>query len=212
LAAEELVSLMTPIIKAFIADIGVEATSHGLQIFGGAGYIRDTGMEQLVRDARIAQIYEGTNGIQALDLAGRKLVQANGRLLRRFFYPVSEFIQENSRSSEMRPFVLPLQKSLGTLQEATLWLAQQGLTDRNEIGAAATDYLRLFGLVALAYMWARSAKLALGKIGGDKDGFYRAKLATARFFMSHLLPHTQGILTALKSGARPIMDFREDWF
>jgi butyryl-CoA dehydrogenase len=212
LAAEELVSLMTPIIKAFVADIGIEATSHGLQVFGGAGYIRDTGMEQLVRDARVAQIYEGTNGIQALDLAGRKLVQANGRLLRRFFYPVSQFIEETSGSSELQPFVLPLRKSLDRLQEATLWMAQKGLSDREEIGAAATDYLRLFGLVALAYLWARSAKLALGKIGGDKYGFYRAKLATARFFMSRLLPQTEGILTMLKSGARPIMDFRDEWF
>jgi butyryl-CoA dehydrogenase len=211
-AAEELVSLMTPIIKAFIADIGVEATNHGLQVFGGAGYIRDTGMEQLVRDARIAQIYEGTNGIQGLDLAGRKLFQDNGRLLRRFFYPVSEFIEENSEPAEMQPFMQPLAKALARLQEATLWLAQQGLTDRDEIGAAATDYLRLFGLVALAYMWAQSAKLALEKIGGDKDGFYRTKLATARFFMSRLLPQTQGILAALKSGAGPIMDFREQWF
>jgi butyryl-CoA dehydrogenase len=212
LAAEEPVSLMTPIIKAFIADIGVEATSHGLQVFGGAGYIRDTGMEQLVRDARVAQIYEGTNGIQALDLAGRKLLQANGRLLRRFFYPVSQFIEENSAPGDMQRFVQPLRKSFKRLQEATLWLAQQGITDRNEIGAAATDYLRLFGFVALAYLWARSAKLALGKIGGDGDGFYRAKLATARFFMSRLLPQTEGTLTALKSGARPIMDFREEWF
>jgi alkylation response protein AidB-like acyl-CoA dehydrogenase len=212
LAAEELVSLMTPIIKAFLADIGVEATNQGLQVFGGAGYIRDAGMEQLVRDARIAQIYEGTNGIQALDLAGRKLTQENGRLLRRFFYPVSQFIEENSETAQMQPFVQPLAKTLGRLQQATLWLAQQGLTDRDEIGAAATDYLRLFGLVALAYMWGRSAKLALGNIGSDKDGFYPAKLATARFFMSRLLPQTQGILMTLKSGAGPIMDFGEDWF
>jgi alkylation response protein AidB-like acyl-CoA dehydrogenase len=212
LAAEELVSLMTPIIKAFIADIGVEATNLGLQVFGGAGYIRDTGIEQLVRDARIAQIYEGTNGIQALDLAGRKLFQQNGRLLRRFFYPVSEFIEENSQAAELKLFVLPLRQSLGRLQEATLWLAEQGLRDRDEIGAAATDYLRLFGLTTLAYMWARAAKLALKKTGGEKDSFYRAKLATARFFMSRLLPQTQGILLALKSGAAPIMDFPEEWF
>jgi alkylation response protein AidB-like acyl-CoA dehydrogenase len=212
LPAEELVSLMTPIIKAFIADIGVEATNHGLQVFGGAGYICATGMEQLARDARIAQIYEGTNGIQALDLAGRKLFQENGRLLRRFFYPVSQFIEENSGSSELQPFVLPLRKSLDRLQEATLWMAQKGLTDREEIGAAATDYLRLFGLVALAYLWARTAKLALRKTGGDRDGFYHAKLATARFFMSRLLPQTQGLFTSLKSGAGPIMDFRDEWF
>ena len=133
-------------------------------------------------------------------------------MLRRFFYPVSQFIEENSEAAEMQTFMQPLAKALGRLQEATLWLAQQGLTDRDEIGAAATDYLRLFGLVALAYMWARSAKLALEKIGGDKDSFHRANLATARFFMSRLLPQTQGLLASLKSGAGPIMDFREEWF
>jgi hypothetical protein len=112
----------------------------------------------------------------------------------------------------MQPFVQPLANALGRLQEATLWLAQKSLTDRDEIGAAATDYLRLFGLVALAYMCGRSAKLAHGKIARDKDGFYSAKLTTARFFMSRLLPQTQGILAALKSGAGPVMDFRDEWF
>jgi hypothetical protein len=211
-AAQELVSLMTPIIKAFISDIGVEVTNQGLQIFGGAGYIRSTGVEQLVRDARIAQNYEGTNGIQALDLAGRKLFQENGRLLRRFFYPVSDFLEENSHRAELQPFVVPFRESVERLQEATLWVAERGLTDREEIGAAATDYLRLFGLVALAYIWSRSAQVALGRIAGEKKDFYCAKLATARFFVNHLLPQTKGILTALKSGAELIMNFREEWF
>jgi alkylation response protein AidB-like acyl-CoA dehydrogenase len=211
-AAQELVELMTPIIKAFVSDIGVEATNQALQIFGGAGYIRATGIEQLVRDARIAQIYEGTNGIQALDLTGRKLFQENGRLLRRFFYPATYFIEENSASAELQPFVLPFRESVERLRSATLWVADRGLADREEIGAAATDYLRLFGLVALAYVWARSAKHALGGIDSDRKNFYRAKLATAGFFMTRLLPQTRGILTALKSGAEPIMNFREEWF
>ncbi|HWP58968.1 MAG TPA: acyl-CoA dehydrogenase C-terminal domain-containing protein [Candidatus Acidoferrales bacterium] len=211
-AAEELVSLMTPIIKAFVADIGFEATNRGLQVFGGAGYICATGMEQLVRDARIAQIYEGTNGIQALDLAGRKLFHENGRLLRRFFYPALAFVEENSEASGLESFVLPLRRSLLRLQEATLWLAERGLKDPDEAGAAATEYLRLFGLAALGYLWAQSAKVALAKSAADRDGFYRAKLATARFFFSRLLPETEALLAALQSGAGPITDFREEWF
>jgi alkylation response protein AidB-like acyl-CoA dehydrogenase len=211
-AADELVGLMTPIVKAFFSDCGFEATNLGLQVFGGAGYLRDTGMEQLVRDARVAQIYEGTNGIQALDLAGRKLPQQSGRLLRRFFHPAQEFIEANQADPQMQEFVLPFAQSFSKLREVTLWIAQEGLTDRDQVGAAASDYLRMFGLVVLAYMWARMAKVALGRLGGEKDGFYRAKVLTARFYMSRLLPQTQGLLAAVKSGAAPIMEFREEWF
>jgi butyryl-CoA dehydrogenase len=210
--AEDLVSLMTPIIKAFVTDYGFEATNLGLQVFGGAGYIRDSGMEQLVRDARIAQIYEGTNGIQALDLVGRKLPQHTGRLLRRFFLPVSRFIEENTGDAELEPFVSPLAKAFGRLQQATLWVAQQSLKDREEAGAAACDYLRMFALVTLAYMWARTAKVAIGKLTGEREAFHRAKLATANFYMKRLLPQTSSLFAAIMSGAGPIMDVREEWF
>ncbi len=210
--AEDLVALMTPVIKAFFTDYGFEATNLGLQVFGGYGYIKDFGMEQLVRDSRIAQIYEGTNGVQALDLVGRKLPQHAGRLLRRFFHPVSQFIEETSGKSEMQEFVLPLAKAFGRLQQVTLWAAQEGLKDREQLGAAASDYLRLFALVALAYMWARMAKVALGKQGGEKDAFYQAKLATARFYMTRLLPQTSALMATIMSGAGPIMDVHEDWF
>ncbi|MCZ6626023.1 MAG: acyl-CoA dehydrogenase family protein, partial [Deltaproteobacteria bacterium] len=153
--ADDLVALMTPVIKAFFTDYGFEATNLGLQVFGGYGYIRDSGMEQLVRDARIAQIYEGTNGIQALDLVGRKMAQHSGRLLRRLFHPVSQFIEESTSDPQLQEFVLPLAKAFAKLQQATVWVAQKGLRDRDEAGAAATDYLRMFALVVLAYMWAR---------------------------------------------------------
>jgi butyryl-CoA dehydrogenase len=210
--AEDLVSLMTPIIKAFLTDYGFEATNIGLQVFGGYGYIRDSGMEQLVRDARIAQIYEGTNGIQALDLVGRKMPEHSGRLLRRFFHPVSRFIEENSGDPQLQGFVPPLAKAFTRLQQATLWVAQESLRDREEAGAAATDYLRLFGHVALAYMWARTVKVAIGKVGDENGEFYQAKLATANFYMKRLLPQTSGLFAAIMTGARPIMDIREEWF
>ena len=210
--AEDLVALMTPIIKAFVTDYGFEATNLGLQVFGGYGYIRDSGMEQLVRDARIAQIYEGTNGLQALDLVGRKLPQDSGRLLRRFFHPVSQFIDENTGDAELQPFVLPLAKAFARLQQATLWVAQESLKDGQEAGAAACDYLRMFALVALAYMWARTAKVAVGKLATEKESFYRAKLATANFYMTRVLPQTSGLFAAITAGARSIMDVHEEWF
>ncbi|MFQ5857225.1 MAG: acyl-CoA dehydrogenase C-terminal domain-containing protein [Anaerolineae bacterium] len=210
--ADDLVALMTPIIKAFLTDYGFEATNLGLQVFGGYGYIRDSGMEQLVRDARIGQIYEGTNGIQSLDLVGRKMPEHSGRLLRRFFHPVSRFIEENTDEPQLQGIVPPLAKAFTRLQQATLWVAQESLRDREEAGAAATDYLRLFGLVALAYMWARTAKVAIGKVGDENGGFYQAKLATANFYMKRLLPQTSGLFAAIMTGARPIMDIREEWF
>ncbi len=210
--ADDFVALMTPVIKAFVTDYGFEATNLGLQVFGGYGYIRDFGMEQLVRDARIAQIYEGTNGIQALDLVGRKMPQHAGRLLRRFFHPVSQFIEENANNTELQEFVGPLAKAFGRLQQVTLWVAQEGLKDREQAGAAAGEYLRMFALVALAYLWARMAKVALGKLGGEKDAFYQAKLATARFYMRRLLPQTSSLMAAIMSGAGSIMDVREEWF
>ncbi len=211
-AAEDLVALMTPIIKAFCTDAGFEVANLGVQVFGGHGYIRETGVEQLVRDARIAQLYEGANGIQALDLVGRKLPRRTGRLLRRFFHPVLAFIEENQAEAAMTEFVVPLAKAFGRLQQATAWIAQQGLRDPDEAAAAASDYLRLFALVALAYLWARSAKVALQ--GGDEDraAFYQAKLATARFFMTKLLPQTSGLFAAMMAGAKPITDVPENYF
>ena len=210
--ADDLVALMTPVIKAFVSDYGFDATNLGLQVFGGYGYIRDFGMEQLVRDARIAQIYEGTNGVQALDLVGRKMPQHAGRLLRRFFHPVSEFIEGNSDNPEMQEFVAPLTKAFGRLQQVTLWLAQEGLKDPDQAGAAAAEYLRMFALVAVAFMWARMAKIALGKRGAEKDSFYQSKLATARFYMTRVLPQTSSLMAAILSGAGPITDVQEEWF
>jgi hypothetical protein len=165
-----------------------------------------------VRDARIAQIYEGTNGIQALDLVGRKLPMHTGRLLRRFFHPVDRFIVENKDAPALQEFVLPLAKAFGKLQQATVLVAQRGLANPDEAAAAASDYLRLFALTAFAFMWARAAKVSLPKAAGDEAPFYKGKLAAARFFMARILPQTSSLLTVLSAGAKPLMALEAEAF
>jgi hypothetical protein len=197
-------------VKATLTDLGFTAANHGLQVFGGHGYIREWGMEQLVRDARITQLYEGTNGIQALDLVGRKLPTGTGRLLRRFFHPAMALVEEHQADPAMAELVIPFAKALGRLQQATAWLAQAGLRDPTEGGAAASEYLRLFALTALAYMWVRMAKTALAR-PGDAE-FARTKLATARFFMARLLPETGALFQSLMTGAKPLMEIEASAF
>jgi hypothetical protein len=204
--ADDFVQLMTPIIKSFMTDHGFDAAVRGQQVFGGHGYIKEWGMEQLVRDARITQIYEGANGIQALDLVGRKLGYGMGRYLRRFFHPVQAFLEENQSDPALAEYVLPLAKAFGRLQQVTAWIAQQGLKDPEEAGAASADYLRLFALVTLAYIWARTAKLALSRLEEDETGFYKAKLATARFYMTRVLPEASALFQQIMAGKKPLME------
>ncbi|MBX6742125.1 MAG: acyl-CoA dehydrogenase C-terminal domain-containing protein [Acetobacteraceae bacterium] len=211
-AAEDFVALMTPVIKALFTDMGWDVTATGMQVLGGHGYIREWGMEQYVRDARIAQIYEGTNGIQALDLVGRKMSAHAGRYLRRFFHPVLAYIEAKQDDERMTDFILPLSKAFGRLQQATAEIARRGLSDPFEAGAAATEYLRLFGLTALAYVWARMAELALDKAEQDPTGFYRTKLVTARFFMERLLPQTAGLTAAIMAGGGSLRAFEDAMF
>ena len=201
--ADELVQLMTPIIKAFFTDYGFEATNLAVQVHGGHGYIREHGMEQLVRDSRISQIYEGANGIQALDLVGRKLPRRAGRYLRHFFHPAVAFVEENKDDPELADIVGPVGKALGKLQTATLVIAQRGLGDPEEAGAAASDYLRMFGLVAVGYMWCQMAKLARDKQNGD--AFYDTKLKTARFYVQKVLPDTAGLFLKIMAGKDAVM-------
>ncbi len=212
--AEDLVAVMTPVVKALFTDLGFEAVNHGLQVFGGHGYIREHGMEQLVRDARIAQVYEGTNGVQALDLIGRKLPAHAGRYLRAFFHPVSALIEAKVEDEQLGSFVQPLAKAFVRLQQATGQIARVGMAKPEEAAAAATDYLRLLGLVALAYMWVRMVEVALPKIGSpaDSDGFYRAKVATARFYMERVLPQSGALFSAIMAGGQSMMAFEEDAF
>jgi alkylation response protein AidB-like acyl-CoA dehydrogenase len=208
--ADDFVQLMTPIVKAFFTDCGFLAANLAVQVHGGHGYIREHGIEQYVRDARIPQLYEGTNGIQALDLVGRKLGQHNGRLLRRFFHPVTAFLEENKDDERMAEFVAPLAKGVDRLRNATLTLAGRGLADPEEAGAAASEYLKLFALVAVGYMWARMAKLALAENGGD--GFHATKLKTARFYMARLMPETGALLAQVMAGKRTLTEMSADEF
>jgi alkylation response protein AidB-like acyl-CoA dehydrogenase len=207
--AEDFTALMTPVVKALFTDLGFEAASLAVQVYGGHGFIRDHGMEQYVRDARISMLYEGTNGIQALDLVGRKLPAQNGRLLRSFFHPVAAFLAEHQEA----PLVAPLARAFGALQLATAEIAARGQRDPEEAAAAASEYLRLLGLVALGYMWARMALVAAAKLpaangeaGGDST-FYRAKLGTARFYMERILPQAGALLASIKSGKAAMMEF-----
>ncbi|MGO1117303.1 acyl-CoA dehydrogenase C-terminal domain-containing protein [Rhodovibrionaceae bacterium A322] len=218
--ADDYVQLMTPIIKAFYTDHGFSGTNSGMQVFGGHGYIAEWGMEQLVRDARIAQLYEGANGIQALDLVGRKLGVGMGRLLRRFFHPVQDFLEANVDEVELEEFVLPLAKAFSRLQQATGQIAQKGMADAEEAGAAATDYLNLFALVALAYHWARAAQIAQHRLEGAEgmeptdlgDDFYRVKLETARFYMTKVLPESSALFARIMSGKNTLMALEADDF
>lgn len=212
--ADDLVALLTPIVKAYQTDMGSEIANECLQCYGGHGYIREWGMEQYVRDARIAQIYEGTNGIQALDLIGRKMTVGFGRLLRRFFHPVQEFINEHQANEAMQEFIFPLAKSFAKLQQSTAMIAQKGLKNPDEAGAASVDYLRQFALVALAFMWCRMVLVAQGKLAsgeGDK-AFYETKIQTAQFFMARVLPESDARFKMVLAGADTLMAMDEAAF
>ena len=212
--ADDLVALLTPIVKAYLTDMGTEIANESLQVYGGHGYIAEWGMEQYVRDARIAQIYEGTNGIQALDLVGRKMGQGYGRLLRQFFHPLQQFIEEHQANEAMQEFVFPLAKGFAKLQQSTAIIAQKGLKNPDEAGAASSDYLRQFALVALAYMWCLMVQAAQKKLAdgeGDK-AFYEAKIETARFFMARMLPEADARFKMVMAGGDTLMALDEAAF
>ncbi|RMV83443.1 Acyl-CoA dehydrogenase [Pseudomonas amygdali pv. tabaci] len=195
--ADDLVALLTPVAKAFLSDIGLETTVHGQQVFGGHGYIREWGQEQLVRDVRITQIYEGTNGIQALDLVGRKIVGSNGAFYQLFSDEVRQFI--NGADGALDEFAQPLAKALNMLDELTGWVLDRSRGNPNEIGAASVEYLHLFGYTAYAYMWAMMAKAALGK--EQQEEFYASKMGTARFYFARLLPRIHSLDASVRAGS-----------
>ncbi|WEK30676.1 MAG: acyl-CoA dehydrogenase C-terminal domain-containing protein [Candidatus Pseudomonas phytovorans] len=198
--SEELVALLTPVAKAFLTDLGLESTVHGQQVFGGHGYIREWGQEQLVRDVRITQIYEGTNGIQALDLMGRKVVASGGAYYRLFSDEIRQFIA--SASGELSEFAKPLAASLDQLDGLTEWVLEQAKGNPNEIGAASVEYLHAFGYVAYAYMWALMARAA--KAGEGDEAFYSGKLGTARFYFARLLPRVDSLVASVKAGSESL--------
>lgn len=213
-AAGELVALMTPIIKSFLTDVGFDVTNLGVQIYGGHGYVQDHGMEQYVRDARITQIYEGANGIQGLDLVGRKMADQYGKLLRRFFHPTADFIVAEKDNPALKEMLPSFMSAFGKLQMASLTVGARGFANPDEAGAAASDYLKLFAYVALGAMWLKMAKVAAAQLptAGDKAGFYEAKLKTARFYFQKLMPQANALNLAIMAGAKPVMDFPAEAF
>jgi hypothetical protein len=213
-SADDYMGLLTPVLKGVLTDTGFANTVMAQQVFGGHGYIAEHGMEQFVRDARIAQIYEGANGIQALDLVGRKLGKDGGRALMAFFSEVSGFIKEKGTDEAMKPYVTPLGVSLGHLQQASMWFMQNAMAKPDNAGAGATDYMHMFGLVALGYMWCRIAEAALVKLpkANGSAPTMNAKLVTARFFMERMLPETASHLARIQSGAASTMELPDEAF
>jgi hypothetical protein len=208
-AADDHMSLLTPVIKGVLTDMGFQNTVLAQQVFGGHGYIAEHGMEQFVRDARIAMIYEGANGIQALDLVGRKLAKDGGRAIMAFFNEVQVFLKERTGSDAMNVYLKPLGASLAHLQQATMWFMNNAMAKPDNAGAGASDYLNLFGLVALGYMWARMAEAALEK---PDDPRMKAKLVAGRFFAERMLPETAAHLVRVEAGADSVMELADEAF
>jgi alkylation response protein AidB-like acyl-CoA dehydrogenase len=213
-SADDHMGLLTPVIKAVLTDSGFANAVMAQQIFGGHGYIAEHGMEQFVRDARIAQIYEGANGIQALDLVGRKLGKDGGRAIMTFFNEVQTYLKERANSDAMNVYLKPLGQSLAHLQQASMWFMQNAMAKPDNAGAGSYDYMHLFGLVALGYMWCRIAEAALAKLPKANGSVVRlnAKLVTARFFMERMLPETATRLARIEAGAASTMELSDDAF
>jgi len=204
--AHDYMGLLTPVLKAYLTDKGFHVASLGLQVHGGSGYTEHFQASQYLRDARITMIYEGTNGIQALDLVGRKLPANGGRAIMSWFSDIDAFVAENGGEGPVKPYIDGLADAKKKLQEGTMWLMQNGMQNPDNAGAASTEYLNLFGLTALAYMWAQMAKAAQAHVdAGSEDPFYVTKLQTGRYFVERILPDAGGHLTKLKTGADVLM-------
>ena len=213
--SEEMMGLLTPVIKGVLTDKGFEHAVMAQQVYGGHGYIEEWGMSQYVRDARIAMIYEGANGIQALDLVGRKLPANGGRAVQAFFKEVGEFCEENRADENLAFFTKHLKKGLNDLQAATMWFVQNAMAKPDNAGAGSYDYMHLFGLVTLGYMWALQAKTAQEKLAegdGERKAFLEAKLSTGRYFMERVMPETSAHLARISSGADTMMALAEEAF
>ncbi|MEY4258185.1 MAG: hypothetical protein RJA56_1086 [Pseudomonadota bacterium] len=203
----EMVALLTPIVKAFITDNGFEATNHCMQVFGGHGFIKEWGMEQHVRDARINMIYEGTNTIQSLDLLGRKILGNNGATLKKFGKLIGALVAEEGVNEKMAEFINPLAVLGDQITKFTMEIGFKGLQNPDEVGAAAVDYLRVAGHLVFGYFWARMAQTALQQIAaGNTDPFYQAKLQTARFYFAKLFPETATLMRRARAGSKVLMD------
>lgn len=213
-AADDLLGFMTPILKAFCTEAGYEAANHGMQVFGGHGFIQEWGMEQIVRDTRIALMYEGTTGIQALDLLGRKVLMTQGAALRNFTKIVHKFCQENEGNEQLKPFVDTLNTLNKDWGDITMKIGMTAMQNRDEVGAASVDYLMYSGYVCLAYYWALMAKVAQEKLaaGTTEEGFYTSKVQTAKFYFDRILPRTAAHAAMIANGGESIMAVEEENF
>ncbi len=213
-AADTLLAFLTPIAKAFMTETGFEAANHGVQIYGGHGYISEWGMEQNVRDSRISMLYEGTTGIQALDLLGRKVLMTQGESLKAFTKVVHKFCKANEENEAIKEFVAPLAEINKEWGEITMKIGMAAMKDREEVGAAAVDYCMYSGYACLAYFWADMARVAAEKLaeGTSEEAFYKAKLQTARFYFARILPRTRAHVAAMLSGADNLMDMAQEDF
>ena len=209
--AGDYMALMTPVVKAFLTGKGFDSVSQAVQVHGGMGYVEETGVAQFLRDSRISMIYEGTNGVQALDLVGRKLAMEGGRPIFTFLEELDAFAAEHDGDEAMKPFVEGVKTSKERLSQGVNWLMENGLTDFNNAGAASHDFLELFGYTALAYMWAKMAKTAMAKADSG-DPFYDTKLKTGRYFVARMLPETETLLAKVKAGAEPVMALEAEAF
>ncbi|MGI9363570.1 MAG: acyl-CoA dehydrogenase C-terminal domain-containing protein [Rhizobiaceae bacterium] len=214
-AADDFMGLLTPVIKGVLTDKGFDNAVMAQQVFGGTGYTTEQGVEQFVRDARIAMIYEGANGIQALDLVGRKLPGNGGRAIQAYFKEVGKFCSAHKDNEAMSPYIKPLSKSLSDLQAATMWLVQNGMSNPDNAGAASTDYMHLFGLVALGHMWGMMANTAQEKLQAGANGseqFLSNKLITGKFFMERIIVESATHLARIQTGCETMMQLDAEAF
>ena len=213
-AADSLLAFLTPIAKAFMTETGFEAATHGVQIYGGHGFIAEHGMEQNVRDSRISCLYEGTTGVQALDLLGRKVLMTQGEALKGFTKIVHKFCQANEGNDAIKHLVGPLAQINKEWGEITMKVGMAAMKDREEVGAASVDYVMYSGYACLAYFWADMARVAAEKLaaGTDEEGFYKAKLQTARFYFERILPRTRALVATMLSGANNLMEMADEDF
>jgi hypothetical protein len=211
--SDDYMALLTPVLKGFLTERGFSIASDAMQVHGGSGFTEHFPASQYLRDSRITLIYEGTNGIQALDLVGRKLAANGGRATTTFLAELDDFVAANGADEALKPFVEGLAGVKAQLQEATLWMMQNGLGNPNAAIAGSMDYLRLFGLTGLAYMWALMAKASNAKIAaGAADPFYANKLTVGRYFLQRILPDAGAALAKLKTGAEAVMALPDDAF
>ncbi|GAA6133900.1 phenylacyl-CoA dehydrogenase [Oceaniserpentilla sp. 4NH20-0058] len=212
--ADELLGFLTPIAKAFITETGFEAANHGVQVFGGHGFIAEWGMEQIVRDTRISMLYEGTTGIQALDLLGRKVLSTQGQSLKGFTKLVHKFCKEEADNAELAHLIAPLAELNKEWGDLTMKIGMTAMNDREEVGSASVDYLMYSGYVTFAYLWAKMAKAAQVALaaGTTEEAFYNAKLTTARFYFTRILPRTKGHAATMLAGADTLMDLDAEHF